>query len=477
MNNISVYSQNKLDGMLNTAITEANMCRVINRKNPVLMTLDSCFCMEKGSDRFLKEKVFPYLNGTKIYVEVAVLSELHKLAKDSDRATALKAKNALVFIAQHSQYFQIVGKETDGGSLADTFFLSLIAKRIGKYHVVLLTEDKKLMHSMQSMYCGMSCVHHKRSLTIIRFSTNRMQSWYDPTGVPPRKNSGFKLKFPNAVVFTDDAKARKLAKSMGSGAKSRVFEIDNDPSRVAKVLHPSVFANDHSFDSFFKRVSTLMNLELAHESLVLPDELIYDTNGPDKNAVGYLMERVNGGKTLHALLNQGELSFTERITIISQLASVLTYLQEKHNISVPDLRLDNLMLDMKKSLKIIDSDGFDIPGAPQENSNNFLYNPPSVGFTGDATAFRFAAISFQILAGRHPFLNPSTDSIRDAINDLRFILTPDRQDIMRYLSEELRYAYIDTFVHGKTTSMTQWKELWSDYLEDILEAMKGYSAI
>ena len=475
MNNISVYSQNKLDGMLNTAITEANMCRVINRKNPVLMTLDSCFCMEKGSDRFLKEKVFPYLKGKKIYVEVAVLSELHKLAKDPDRATALKAKNALVFIAQHSQYFQIVGKETDGGSLADTFFLSLIAKRIGKHHVVLLTEDKKLMHSMQSMYCGMSCVHHKRSLTIIRFSTNRMQSWYDPTGVPPLKNSGFKLKFPNAVVFTDDAKAIRLAKSIGSGATSRVFEIEGDPSHVAKILHPSVFfANDRSYNDFFKRVNTLMDLEIAHESLILPKALLYDNTGPDKNPVGYLMECVEGGKTLHALLNQGQLSFTERITIIFQLAMALGFLL-KNGIVIPDLRLDNCMFDEKKLLKIIDSDGFDIPGAPHEHSNNVLYNPPSVGFTGDATAFRFALISWQILAGKHAFLNPGV-SIRDAIDAQQFVLTADRKYVMDHLSEELRQAYLDTF-HGKTTSMSQWKKLWSEYLEYILEAMKGYSAV
>ena len=459
--------------MLNTYITDQHMSRVINRKNPVLVTLDSCFCMEKGSDRFLKEKVFPYLKG-KIYVEVAVLSELHKLAKSPDHSTALKAKNALVFIAQHSQYFQIVGKETDGGSLADTFFLSLIAKRIGKHHVVFLTEDKKLMHSMQSMYCGMSCVHHKRSLTIIRFSTNRMQSWYDPTGVPPRKNSGFKLKFPNAVVFTDDAKAIRLGKSIGSGAKSRVFEIEGDPSRVAKVLHPSVFANDHTYNDFFKRVTALMDLGITHENLVLPDELIYDTNGPDKNAVGCLMERVEGGKTLHALLNQGQLSFTERITITAQLATALEDLK-KNGIEIPDLRLDNCMYGKKKLLKIIDSDGFDIPGAPHEHSNNFLYDPPSTSFTGDATAFRFALISWQIFTGKHPFLNPNI-SIRDAINSYQFILTSDRKDAMDCLTEELRQAYIDTF-HGKTTSMTQWKELWSDYLEDILEAMKGYSAI
>ena len=460
--------------MLNTAITEANMIRVINRKNPVLMTLDSCFSMAKGSDRFLKEKVFPYLNGKKIFVEVAVLSELHKHAIGPDSAKAQAAKNALVFINQHRQYFQIVGKETDGGSLADTSFLSLISKRIGRYHIVLLTEDKDLIRSLQALFCGMSCVHHKRSLTIISFSKNRMQSWYDPTSGIPHKNSGtFKLKFPNAVVFTDDAKAIRLGKSIGSGAKSRVFEIEGDPSHVAKILHPSVFENDRSYNDFFKRVNTLMDLEIAHESLVLPKELLYDSNGPDKNPVGYLMKGVEGGKTLHALISQGKLSFTERITIIFQLAIALEHLQQ-NGISIPDLRLDNLMFDGKKCLKIIDSDGFDIPGAPHEQSNNVLYNSP-VGFTGDATAFRFALISWQIFTGKHPFLNPNI-SIRDAINSYQFILTSDRKDAMDCLTEELRQAYVDTF-HGKTMSMTKWNELWSNYLEDILEAMKGYSAV
>lgn len=470
MNNISVYSQNKLDGMLNTAITEANMIRVINRKNPVLITLDTSFIMEPDADRFLKEKVFPYLNGAKIFVEVAILSELHKHAKGSDHTKALAAKKALLFIKLNEDKFQIVGKSTDGG-LADRYFLAMISKLIGKYHIVLLTEDKGLVHSAQNMYLSMVCVNHKRSLTIA--TSGRMQTWYDPTGVPPRKKHG-EFKLSNAVVFSETGKEIRLntTKSIGSGAKSRVFATADGPDRVAKVLHPSVFSDDRSYQEFFERVHALMDLDIDdHGHIVIPEELVFDTNGAP---VGYVMNRVNG-KTLHALVDQGTLSFVERASIVAQLADVLAYLQE-NGIVVPDLRLDNIMFDRSKNwLSIIDADGFDIPGAPIEVSNNFLYDPPATGFTGDPTAFRFALISFQILAGKHPFLNPGGTSIRDSINDLRFILTHDRQKIMEYLSDDLSDAYINTFTSTteKTVSMEKWQEFWSEYLEAVLDA---YSA-
>lgn len=471
MNNIAVYSKSKLDTMLNTYITDQHLLRVINRKNPVLITLDSSFIMEAGAESFMKNKIFPCLkDGNKVYVETAVLSELHNHVKGSDRTKALAAKKALLFIKLNEDKFQIVGKSTDGG-LADRYFLAMISKLIGKYHVILLTNDKNLMHSAQNMYLSMTCVNHKRSLTIVNATSGRMQTWYDPTsGVPPRKKHG-EFKLSNAVVFSETGKEIRLntTKSIGSGAKSRVFATDN-PDLVAKVLHPSVFSDDRSYQEFFERVHALMDLNIDdHGHIVIPEELVFDTNGAP---VGYVMNRVNG-KTLHALVDQGTLSFVERVSIVAQLADVLAYLQE-NGIVVPDLRLDNIMFDRSKNwLSIIDADGFDIPGAPIEASNNFLYNPPATGFTGDPTAFRFALISFQILAGKHPFLNPGGTSIRDSINDLRFILTHDRQKIMEYLSDDLRDAYINTFTTTTGKTVSKWQEFWSEYLEAVLDA---YSA-
>ena len=459
-----MQNKNNRKGKLDKPITDADLDAIFTRKNGVIPTIDTSSFLMPAYEEFMVTKILPHLNGSKIYIELVVLKELKKHAEGDDFRKAQDARRAMIFIQNHPEIFVIVGSPNDTG-IADSYFLALVGKRIGKYHIVVITEDKSLTRSLEQMYINMGCVYNKRSLTIIHFSENRLRTLYDNTvAKKPFKNNGFKLNLTNPVVYTEDGMALRLTSTIGSGAQSRVFNIENDPGLVAKLLHPSIYKNDTAYQNFFDRVETLRSMPLKHPNIIFPEEIIYDANG---TAVGYIMRKADGC-TLHRLINSGTLTFIDAVTMVSEIADALVYLGN-HGVTIPDLRLDNI-LTKNLNVCIIDSDGFSITGKASEKIVNPLYDPPQA-FPTDAMAamsFRFAVLSFQLFSGKHPFLNSGL-TIRESIDKKCFLLTAYKQDILKCLSKELADAYLDTFRCKKSISLAKWKIMFEQYLHDIAD--------
>ena len=464
-----------------TEISIEKLKYVLNRKDAVLPIIDTSAVCEPGFFNFMKQTILPAKKDTQmLFVSVSTLLELRKLSQSDNYEKKQNAKKALIQLNsdEFRRHICIIGKKTDD-PFTDPILVSTMVKYIGKAHILVISEDVKLLNTVLNTYKDLVCVDHKRSLSTICPTKNTMVTLYEsrsdanntaaphiPAKTPPVQKAtvhvptapstapNLRLHFPSPTLRTADGISVTLACPIGSGLHSRVFTT-NDDTHVAKIINPSTSMDDYR--DFMERVEALIALRFYHHNLVIPNSILYHhlPNG-EKVAVGYLMMKVDG-ITLHKCLNKNNLTLKEGLSICSQLATAISFLK-LNGITVPDLRTDNVMLTKDHKVKLIDADGWNIPGHAKEDVFNALFDPPR-DVDIDTTSWRLALITANILFGHHPFLI-SGKSIRNAIDS--HCEPKLDHEIMSQLSDELCAAYKDTFIHHHPPKLSDWERLFTD---------------
>lgn len=195
---------------------------------------------------------------------------------------------------------------------------------------------------------------------------------------------GLNDKFRDIPKDSVNYKDLKLVKKIASGRSGNIYLTQD--GRILKMFTST------SFTYIKDREETLRYLkDIDVKEIVKPKHLVYY----DGVFVGYIMEYLPDGASLSQ--NTAKYSFEEKIEIIKKIEEVMKKLHKK-KIYICDLNLDNIFLDKKGNVRLIDCDSFVIKKNVVNNEVDLKYQDSIYKIVSDKTdLYAFAVTSLELL--------------------------------------------------------------------------------
>lgn len=137
----------------------------------------------------------------------------------------------------------------------------------------------------------------------------------------------------------------------GEGAVYKTYQ-----NFLAKIYKPK-----HQTYQNFKKLLKMIETSIDNPHIVWPKDVIYYND----NFLGYIMENIDTKDSLDSLRDENFKGYSplDRIDIIVALLKNIKYLHDR-NIVVGDLKLDNILVESKDDVYIIDTGSFQIDDYP-----------------------------------------------------------------------------------------------------------------
>ncbi len=236
-----------------------------------------------------------------------------------------------------------------------------------------------------------------------------------------------------------------LGDELGRGGEGSVFEVQGNPSLVAKVYHKTPLAEDHV--AKLRPMSAVWSANLEKIS-AWPRTILFDPI--QRKPCGLLMSKMEGARPLHELYGTTarrrhfpDVGWHHLVLAARNAAAAFNTLHAV-GIVVGDVNQGNLLVDEKMCVRMIDCDSFQIVregkifncpvGSPH-------FTPPElqgqrlrdVVRTVNHDRFGLATLIFHLLfVGRHPFAGRFRGqgdlSIEKAIAESRFAFSPNKAE-------------------------------------------------
>jgi len=248
-------------------------------------------------------------------------------------------------------------------------------------------------------------------------------------------------------LIDSDGNPIQLGHHIGKGGEGNVYEVEGDPSQVAKVYHQSPLTEDQ-----FCKLESMVARRTASLRKVAawPEAILRYRNGNEP--CGLLMPKVDKSRQLHELygttnrhLHFPEVRWHHLLLAARNLAAAFHTLHDQ-GIVMGDVNQGNLMVDSNYHIRFIDCDSFQIidgektyycpVGTPH-------FTPPElqskklgrVVRTVDHDQFGLAVLIFHLVfVGRHPFAGRFRGEgdllIEEAIAERRFAFSRDKDVTM-----------------------------------------------
>jgi len=238
-----------------------------------------------------------------------------------------------------------------------------------------------------------------------------------------------------------------LGTRIGKGGEGNVFDVEGDPSVVAKVYHqtPLTEAQFLKLDAMVQRRTR----ELTKVS-AWPESILRDARGNEP--CGLLMPKIDKARQLHELygttnrrMHFPEVRWHHLLLAARNLAAAFHTMHEQ-GIVVGDVNQGNLMVNHQYNIRFIDCDSFQITAGDQIffcPVGTPHFTPPElqaqkfggVARTIDHDAFGLAVLIFHLVfVGRHPFAGRFRGEgdllIEEAIAERRFAFSRDKDATM-----------------------------------------------
>ena len=282
-----------------------------------------------------------------------------------------------------------------------------------------------------------------------------------------------------------------IGKLIGAGGEGAVYEDQNDPHMVIKVLHQQHATLERSA----KLQAMCNNPPQNAQALSWPDAVETDAGG-----IRYRMPRASGkGGTAYRFisanerrqLSEREQGYEYRTRIGVKIAEAFRWLHTIH-VRIGDVNPSNILVNDNGSVMLIDCDSFQIPGPPGHQPYPCVvgspeYTAPEIDDfrrqfrSQDSDNFALAVLLYQLLGnGSHPYQGidasaaDAVSNIRERIKEHRFAHqpqgglwrpTPGQVRSWCAMSEAVRNAFRQAFSPGASHIGRPTADAWASILE------------
>ncbi len=249
------------------------------------------------------------------------------------------------------------------------------------------------------------------------------------------------------VLLDSICRSVPIGALIGRGGEGAVYEVQGDPTLVAKVYHKRPLAEDQ-----IAKMQAMVSVWSSPLETIAawPRSILYDPTS--RKPCGLLMIRMDDAKQLHELYGTTnrrrhfpEVGWHHMVLAARNAAAAFQTLHAA-NIVVGDVNQGNLLVDKRMCVRMIDCDSFQI------NSNGRIFSCPvgtphftppelqsqklrDVQRSPNHDRFGLAILIFHLLfVGRHPFAGryrgPGDLSIEKAIAERRFAFSKNRNETL-----------------------------------------------
>src|SRR4051812_9290265 len=260
------------------------------------------------------------------------------------------------------------------------------------------------------------------------------------------KRSSSQLGAPT-VLLDSICRPVPIGNQIGRGGEGAVYEVQGDPSLVAKVYHKRPL--DEVQISKLQAMVSCWSSPL--ETIAAwPRSILFDATS--RKPCGILMTRMDDAKQLHELYGTTnrrrhfpEVGWHHMVLAARNTAAAFQTLHAA-NVLVGDVNQGNLLVDKRMCVRMIDCDSFQITSKGRTFScpvGTPHFTPPElqsqklrdIQRTANHDRFGLAILIFHLLfVGRHPFAGryrgPGDLSIEKAIAERRFAFSKNRTETL-----------------------------------------------
>ena len=175
---------------------------------------------------------------------------------------------------------------------------------------------------------------------------------------------------------------------------------------LKKLKNEAVSEHENAFDRFKREFAVLSSL--AHPNLIKTYELLYTSDGEPFLTMEYVK-----GELLADLISRNELSFTDKLTIILQIARALSEVHSK-GIIHRDIKPSNIIIQDELHVKLLDfgisryieeeqvlTKSGELVGSPHYISPEQIMREADIDHRADI--YSFGITVFELFAGQKPF--------------------------------------------------------------------------
>lgn len=282
-----------------------------------------------------------------------------------------------------------------------------------------------------------------------------------------------------------------IGKLVGSGGEGAVYEDQNDPGMVIKVLH-----QQHATPERAAKLRAMCdNPPQNARALSWPNVLETDSSG-----LRYRMPKASeGAGTAYRFISanerrqlpNGQQEYEYRTGLGIKIAEAFRWLHTIH-VRIGDVNPSNILVSDDCSVMLIDCDSFQIPGPPGHQPYPCVvgspeYTAPEIDDfrrqfrSQDSDNFALAVLLYQLLGnGSHPYqgidasANDAVSNIRERIKDHRFAHQPRERRwrptrgqarSWRTMPEPVRNAFRQAFSPGASHIGRPTADAWVSVLE------------
>ncbi len=302
------------------------------------------------------------------------------------------------------------------------------------------------------------------------------------------------------------------------GGEGAIFDVvgDEHPALVAKIYH-----TPHIAQSRQKKIEFMVAnspLEMAPDdvksAIVWPVDTLYDAQG---TFVGFTMPRINDSISLKALTLPGNPSrrhgaawrkfdhdqpgsHQRRLVVAYNLAQAINAIHQRGDYVLVDLKPDNIFIEPKGSIAVIDMDSIQINNATQNFPAKVYteeFAPPELHMgkvdhkSGQVSKawdnFSLAVIIYELLLGIHPYqASHQHYTTRPELIQHGFFVHGKRKNELHVIPfvhnsfpkfhSDIRHLFMKTFDDGQTdTSKRATPQEWSDVILPVINLESTYN--
>jgi DNA-binding helix-hairpin-helix protein with protein kinase domain len=257
------------------------------------------------------------------------------------------------------------------------------------------------------------------------------------------KPSSLRPGAPTTTLFDAISNPIPLGQQIGRGGEGSVYEVENEPSLVAKVYHKTPLADD--------QVAKLQSLAAIWSNPLevisaWPRSILFDP--VKRKPCGLLMTKMESARSLHELYGttNRRRHFPDvgwhHLVLAARNTAAAFQTMHASGIVVGDVNQGNLLVDKQMCVRMIDCDSFQITSGGRTFNcpvGTPHFTPPElqsqrlrdVVRTANHDRFGMAVLMFHLLfVGRHPFAGRFRGqgdlSIEKAIAERRFAFSKNR---------------------------------------------------